>query len=90
MKTLRKILYLLAAVLLVSCSNSGKKDVTTNELRNHIKYLSSDSLKGRLTGSAGDSLAADYIRKELTSYGLVPLAGDGLLRYKVTDKVMPG
>jgi hypothetical protein len=74
----------------VSCSNTGSRNVTTNELRNHIKYLSSDSLKGRLTGTSGDSLAAEYIKKELTSYGLLPLSGDGLQRFKVTDKVMPG
>ena len=90
MKDLLKIIYLFAAILLVSCSNTGSRNVTTNELRNHIKYLSSDSLKGRLTGTSGDSLAAEYIKKELTSYGLLPLSGDGLQRFKVTDKVMPG
>lgn len=90
MKALRKILFLLAAVLLVSCSNTGKQKVTADKLRNHIKYLSSDSLKGRLTGSVGDSLAAEYIKKELILYGLIPVSGDGLQRFKVTDKVMPG
>ncbi len=90
MKQIGKIFQLLAAIILVSCSNTGKRDVTTGELLNHIKYLSSDSLKGRLTGSAGDSLAADYIRAELKSYGLVPLEGDGLQRFKVTDKVTLG
>jgi aminopeptidase YwaD len=90
MKAIRKTLYLLALVIFTSCSNTGKRDVTIDELRNHIKFLSSDSLKGRLTGTAGDSLAADYIRKELTSYGLVPLSGDGLQKFKVIDKVVPG
>jgi aminopeptidase YwaD len=90
MKSIRVILHLLAAVILVSCSGTGKKNVTTGELTNHIKYLSSDSLKGRLTGSAGDSLAAEYIKGELASYGLIPLSGDGLERFKVTEKVLAG
>jgi hypothetical protein len=68
----------------------GNSQVTVKELQEHIKYLSSDSLKGRLTGSPGDSLAAEYIKGKLLSYGLVPLSGDGLQRYKVTKRVVPG
>lgn len=64
--------------------------VTVKELREHIKYLSSDELLGRLTGSPGDSLAATYIKDKLKSYGLVPLSGDGFQRYKVTRKILPG
>jgi aminopeptidase YwaD len=75
-------------ILIFSCQ--GYRKVTISELENHIKYLSSDSLKGRLTGSAGDSLAAEYIRTELSSYGFKPLAGDGFQRYKVTSKLVAG
>jgi aminopeptidase YwaD len=90
MKAISKIFQLLVMIILVSCSNTGNKNVTTGELLNHIKYLSSDSLKGRLTGSDGDSLAADYIRGELASYGFIPLSGDGLQRFKITDKTLIG
>ena len=75
-------------LFLISCS--GNREVTTKELQNEIKYLSSDSLKGRLTGSPGDSLAAEYIKTELASYGFIPLSGDGLQRFKVTKRVLPG
>jgi aminopeptidase YwaD len=68
----------------------GYSQVTVKELQDHIKYLSSDSLKGRLTGSPGDSLAAEYIKGKLLSYGLMPLSGDGLQRYKVTRRVVAG
>ncbi len=57
------------------------REVTIEELGDHIKYLSSDTLKGRETGSAGDSLAAEYIRDELASCGFVPLSGDGFQRF---------
>jgi aminopeptidase YwaD len=73
-----------------SCAPARKTEVTVKELQTEIKYLSSDALEGRLTGSAGDSLAAEYIKNELASYGLIPLSGDGLERFKVTDKVIYG
>ena len=78
------------AVIACSCYNSVTREITTGELQEHIKFLSSDSLKGRQTGTEGDSLAAMYIKNQLASSGLVPLSGDGFQRYKVTDKVIAG
>jgi hypothetical protein len=78
----------LLVVLAVSCNSS--RVVTETELRDHIKYLSSDSLKGRLTGSEGDSLAAGYIMQDLASNGFVPVTKDGLQRFRVTKKIAPG
>jgi aminopeptidase YwaD len=83
-----KYLSLYTFLLLVSCS--GKKVVAVRELEDHVKYLSSDSLRGRLTGSPGDSLAAEYIRTELESYGLVPLSDDGFQRFEVSNKAVAG
>jgi aminopeptidase YwaD len=78
------------AILFSLFSCTGNREVTTKELKEEIKYLSSDSLKGRLTGSSGDSLAAQYINNKLTSYGLVPLSGDGFQRFKVTKRILSG
>jgi len=77
-------------IIAYSCSTSVTREILTGELQDHIKYLSSDSLKGRLTGSPGDSLAAFYIKDQLAAAGLVPLSGDGFQRYEVTDKVIAG
>jgi hypothetical protein len=79
-----------SSVFLFSCNNSVTRKITQGELQDHIKYLSSDSLKGRKTGTPGDSLAAIYIRDRLAACGLVPLSGDGFQRYVVTDKVTEG
>ena len=79
---------ILLILLMFSCK--GNREITVKELQGHIKYLASDSLRGRLTGSPGDSLAAEYIKNKLVSYGLIPLSGDGLQRFKVTKKVLPG
>jgi hypothetical protein len=82
------VLPLILIILIFSCR--GYRKVTVDELENHIKYLSSDSLKGRLTGSAGDSLSAFYIRDALASYGFKNLSGDGLQRFRVTSKLVAG
>jgi hypothetical protein len=77
-------------IILFIYSSIGNSQVTVKKLQDHIKYLASDSLRGRLTGSPGDSLAAEYIKGKLISYGLKPLTGDGLQRYKVTKRVVAG
>jgi aminopeptidase YwaD len=66
------------------------RQVTARELKGHVRYLSSDALGGRLTGSSGDSLSAAFIAKELKRCGLFPLAGDGFERYQVTTKIVRG
>ena len=80
----------LISLLTFSCNYSGSREVTTDELLNHVKYLSSDSLKGRQSGTVGDSLAAVYIKKQLELCGLVPLSGDGFQRFKVINRVIEG
>ena len=55
-------------------------------LKKHITYLSSDALKGRLTGSKEEKVAADYLSKQLKSYGLQPYTKNSYLQeftYKV-------
>lgn len=88
LRNIFRLLPVIFFIFLLSC-NSGRK-VTVNELQDHIKYLASDSLKGRMTGSAGDSLAAEYIKSELVSFGFQPLSGDGFQRFKVTSKLVAG
>jgi hypothetical protein len=88
LRNITRVLPVIFFVFMLSCNTERK--VTVNELQDHIKYLSSDSLKGRLTGSAGDSLAAEYIKNELASFGFKPFSGDGFQRFKVTSKLVAG
>ena len=92
MKSIERIILitLLLTIIAYSCSITVTRDISEGELQDHIKYLSSDSLKGRQTGTPGDSLAALYIKNQLASAGLVPISGDGFQRYEVTDKVIAG
>ncbi len=77
-------------LLLIVFSCNGNREISVRELQDQIKYLASDSLRGRLTGSPGDSMAAEYIKNQLVSFGLKPLSGDGLQRFKVTKRVIAG
>ena len=70
--------------------NKKSQSVTVNELKKHISYLASDALKGRLTGTEGDSLAAEYIRKSLKDNGLIPMFDNGFQHFRVTDKIVNG
>ena len=56
------------------------------ELKKHLSYLSSDELKGRLTGSKEEKMASDYIIKQLKALKLQPFEKDNYLQsftYKV-------
>lgn len=48
-------------------------EITAAEIKEHITYLASDEMKGRLTGSQEIEKAAEYIESEFKSYGLIPL-----------------
>ncbi|MBE0676637.1 MAG: aminopeptidase, partial [Bacteroidales bacterium] len=57
---------LLFVISIYGCVHSTE-EVTFDELQNHISYLASDELAGRMTGTSEDSLSAEYIRKEFLS-----------------------
>jgi len=66
-------------LLLAGChpvfNDSANPNITQSELRGHVRYLASPELNGRRTGEEGNRLAAAYIAKEFSRYGLKP-AGD--------------
>lgn len=84
------VLNICIAVLLFSCKNQVSREINDSELQDHVKFLSSDSLKGRMTGTEGDSLAALYIRDQMLLSGLIPLGEGGFQKFEVTDKVTTG
>jgi hypothetical protein len=54
--------------------SAGAAD-TPSKTRAHVQALASENLEGRLAGSAGERLAADYIAAELQKIGARPLPG---------------
>jgi len=63
---------LIAAVSLnvAAQQRSTQRVPSVERLRAHIEYLASDKLEGRRTGTAGANLAAEYIAREFSRYGL--------------------
>jgi hypothetical protein len=51
--------------------------ITADDVYRHVKYLASDELRGRFTGSPEARKAADYIAAEFRRYGLKPVGEDG-------------
>ncbi|HAY34849.1 MAG TPA: M20/M25/M40 family metallo-hydrolase [Ignavibacteria bacterium] len=47
-------------------------NISSPEIYQHIKYLSSDELEGRFPGTQGDALTSDYLINEFKTYGLKP------------------
>ncbi|MFH1747594.1 MAG: M20/M25/M40 family metallo-hydrolase [Planctomycetota bacterium] len=79
-------LSLLATLILVAAVSTraeekARKDAgaqfTAEAFLNHVKYLASDELEGRLPGSAGSAAAAEYIMEHFRAAGLQPGGEDG-------------
>ena len=69
---------LLAVFLLVSTAISAATPaVDADRLIDHIKFLASDELKGRASGSPELERAADYIAQQFKEIGLRPGGDDG-------------
>ena len=85
----RNIFIISFFVLLTSCSVI-KDQQSTNNLKNHVKYLASDELEGRYPCTKGDSLAADYIISEFSKNGLKPLSENGFQYFDIISSVSLG
>jgi len=72
-------LYCLVPFLLWSQTvpQEGLRSITAEEMKAHVYYLASDSMKGRNTPSPELDTCAAYIAAEFESYGLKPVGTNG-------------
>lgn len=71
---MKKIFLLLFIAFLPAVqAQQAEQNLTQDELSYHLKFLASDLLKGRDTGSIGGNLAAQYIATNFDFYGLKQL-----------------
>ncbi len=81
--SMRKQIVLVAiASSLVPGFPASAQTATASRTRTHVETLASPKMEGRLTGSPGEKLAADYLIAELKKIGAKPLPG-------LTDFRMP-
>src|SRR5437763_3456374 len=71
------LLLLLPGFLLVAATDYSAEG---ERWWSHIKYLASDQLQGRNTGTPGHRKAAEYIAGEFERAGLKPAGTDGYLQ----------
>jgi len=68
---MRLLLLLFALVAVNALAQQPLQSTPSAErLREHVTYLASDKLEGRRTGGSGANLAAEYIAREFSRYGL--------------------
>ncbi len=67
------IFFLFSSLSFTFCQSTDSPDITSAEIFEHIKFLASDELEGRMTGSEQIRVAADYIKKEFEKAGLEPV-----------------
>jgi len=99
-KNLCRTRFYLVLQFLVSVSFAQEKvpegtssaGITSAELREHVRYLSSDELGGRKTGEEGNRMAASYVAKAFASYGLKPLGDNGtfMQAFPFLSEIKPG
>lgn len=80
----------LILLLLLTASFADNKEITKEELYDHIKYLASDEMKGRKPGTPESKKAAKYIKKELPRNVKFSLGTDGFQYLNITINVEAG
>jgi Zn-dependent M28 family amino/carboxypeptidase len=58
-------------------------EIDPERIRAHVKFLASDLLEGRGTGTRGGDIAAEYIATQFALYGLKPAGDNGSYMQKV-------
>jgi len=65
----------IAVVVALAGFTASAQTATPSRTRGHVQTLASEKLEGRMAGSPGERLAAEYIARELTRLGAKPLPG---------------
>jgi aminopeptidase YwaD len=71
------VAFLLIAVAGIAVAQVSSPEITAGEIREYIKYLASDALEGRGSGTPGNAEAAIYIATDLKLWGLKPAGDNG-------------
>jgi aminopeptidase YwaD len=90
---MNKILRIITITIFFVASSylvNAQTDITSTELFDHIKFLASDSLKGRKPGTTESKIAAQYISDEFTKAGLKKLGKNGFQYFEIKSGLKIG
>jgi hypothetical protein len=83
-----------ASLIILACAGQAAlepPEFGAEILRRHASFLASDSLEGRVIGSAANRRAGDYIAAQFAVAGLQPLTGlDGFVHEVPLNRNLPG
>ena len=82
----------LIAVAPTRSAATAVSDLSSSRYFEHVKFLSSDEMKGRGDGTPELNRAADYIAKEFKNWGLRPMGDNNTYfqRFQLTTGAQPG
>jgi Zn-dependent M28 family amino/carboxypeptidase len=78
--TIRRLSFLMPVLSLTVVAGPAAQEPASLDQRAIVEYLADDELEGRLTGSPGIRMAADYIVEQFEAIGAEPLPGVGGFR----------
>ena len=78
--TISRLSIVTLPIALGAAGVASAQEPASFDTRAIVEYLADDELEGRLTGSAGIRMAADYIVEQLEAIGAEPLPGVGGFR----------
>lgn len=84
------LIFLWFALLISACAPRFEKEITLEEVENHLAMLASDDLKGRYPGTEEDETLTRYISGELKRAGLILHEKDGLQRFDIVTDLSEG
>lgn len=78
---LRRLAALLFLVGVTVAHAQFSTAITADDVMTHIRILAQDEWQGRRSGTPGGAAAADYIEKQMRSFGIAPAGTDGSYRH---------
>lgn len=79
--------FLITTLIIASSFMINAQSINKNDLKTHISFLASDSLKGRKPGTKEMKVAADYIRREFKNNDLTLLGENGYQYFDITTGI---
>src|ERR1035437_4151815 len=81
-----KIFFPFFTFLFFLFSTISAQEINVAQLKKHVKFLASDKLKGRGTGTQDELTAANYIRTNFSDLKLEPKGNSNSYYYSYTFK----
>lgn len=88
---MKKIFFVVFALTGFLFAQDNNPEITAKEIQDHINYLASDELEGRMTGTTKLYEAAEFLKSEFKIYGLEPLfSGNYFQEFPFMEKLELG